>query len=202
MKKLIIATAILCVAGFANAGAVNWGSGAIQTPGEGGQLSGSRLTSGSGYTLSMYAWESLTASALSYEAGSLYSWFSSGASSTSDPFGGSLSAIAGSVNMGASATTATAYGKELTTAADVSVYGAVLFVLTDSATGEDMWYMENSGSILSKNGSTKATLANLSLNVGGGTSTTATTWSPVPEPTSGLLMLLGMAGLALRRKRT
>lgn len=27
------------------------------------------------------------------------------------------------------------------------------------------------------------------------------TWSAVPEPTSGLLMLLGMAGLALRRKR-
>ena len=26
-------------------------------------------------------------------------------------------------------------------------------------------------------------------------------WSPVPEPTSGLLMLLGMAGLALRRRR-
>ncbi len=26
-------------------------------------------------------------------------------------------------------------------------------------------------------------------------------WSPTPEPTSGLLLLLGMAGLALRRKR-
>lgn len=27
------------------------------------------------------------------------------------------------------------------------------------------------------------------------------TWTPAPEPTSGLLMLLGLAGLALRRKR-
>ena len=27
------------------------------------------------------------------------------------------------------------------------------------------------------------------------------TWQSVPEPTSGLLMLLGMAGLALRRRR-
>ena len=37
----------------------------------------------------------------------------------------------------------------------------------------------------------------------GGLATTATEgkWSAVPEPTSGLLMLLGMAGLALRRKR-
>ena len=201
MKKLMIAAAIACVAGFANAGAVNWGSGAIQTPGEGGALSGSKLTSGSGYTLSMYAWESLTASALSYDAGDLYSWFSTGASTTSDPFGGSLSAIAGSVNMGASATTATAYGSELTTTADVPVYGAVLFVLTDTDSGKDMWYIENSGSILSKNGSTKATLANLSLKVGGGTGSTATAWTAVPEPTSGLLLLLGMAGLALKRKR-
>lgn len=32
-------------------------------------------------------------------------------------------------------------------------------------------------------------------------SATASNWQSVPEPTSGLLMLLGMAGLALRRKR-
>ena len=30
---------------------------------------------------------------------------------------------------------------------------------------------------------------------------TAGNWQSVPEPTSGLLMLLGMAGLALRRRR-
>ena len=34
----------------------------------------------------------------------------------------------------------------------------------------------------------------------GGTAT-AGNWTAVPEPTSGLLMLLGMAGLALRRRR-
>lgn len=32
-------------------------------------------------------------------------------------------------------------------------------------------------------------------------SQTGNTWTAVPEPTSGLLMLLGMAGLALRRKQ-
>ena len=34
-----------------------------------------------------------------------------------------------------------------------------------------------------------------------GSMSTAVTWTAVPEPTSGLLMLLGVAGLALRRKR-
>ena len=34
-----------------------------------------------------------------------------------------------------------------------------------------------------------------------GAMSTATGWTAVPEPTSGLLMLLGMAGLALKRKR-
>ncbi|MBR4616199.1 MAG: PEP-CTERM sorting domain-containing protein [Kiritimatiellae bacterium] len=29
----------------------------------------------------------------------------------------------------------------------------------------------------------------------------ASNWAAVPEPTSGLLLLLGMAGLALKRKR-
>ena len=200
MKKLMIALAAVCTAALANAGAVNWGSGALQTPGEGGVLSGTKLTSSSGYNVSMYVWESLTASAVSFEAGDLYTWYSKGASTSADPFGGTLSAINGSVNMSASATTATATGSELTTTGGTSVYGAVLFVLTDSD-GKDQWYMENAGSIGAKAGSTKTSLANLGLKVGGGSGTTATSWTAVPEPTSGLLLLLGMAGLALKRKR-
>ena len=201
MKKLMIALAAVCAAAIANAGAVNWGSGALQTPGEGGVLSGTKLTSASGFNVSMYVWESLTASDLSYSAGDLYTWYSKGASTTADPFGGTLSAISGNVSMGTSATTATAGGAELTTTGGTSVYGAVLFVLSDADSGKDLWYMENAGSVAAKAGSTKASLANLGLKVGGGSSTTATAWTAVPEPTSGLLMLLGMAGLALRRRR-
>lgn len=51
---------------------------------------------------------------------------------------------------------------------------------------------------------TSATHADSSINVTDLLATQATAWStgptPVPEPTSGLLFILGMAGLALKRK--
>lgn len=48
-------------------------------------------------------------------------------------------------------------------------------------------------------GATGDGLANLTSM--GVISSTGTQWSAVPEPTSGLLLLLGVAGLALRRKQ-
>ena len=42
---------------------------------------------------------------------------------------------------------------------------------------------------------------NTNYNIGSQSSATWNSVAPVPEPTSGLLMLIGMAGLALRRKR-
>ena len=51
------------------------------------------------------------------------------------------------------------------------------------------------GEVTVKYGSAASTAQTASLTVG--------SWAPIsPEPTSGMLMLLGMAGLALRRKRT
>ena len=50
------------------------------------------------------------------------------------------------------------------------------------------------GEVTVKYGSAASTAQTASLTVG--------SWAPIsPEPTSGMLMLLGMAGLALRRKR-
>ena len=193
MKKIMMIIAAVAIAGIANAGAVNWGSGAIQTPGLEGVLSGSKLTSSSGYTLQMFAFESLNA--FSYEAGDLFAWYSA---DTTKQFNG-LTAIQGSVNIGASATTATANGAALTQDGGVNVYGAVLFVLTDTETGKAAWYMENDAIVATKSGTTKASISNLALKENGNGA--AMTWTAVPEPTSGLLMLVGLAGLALRRRR-
>ena len=41
----------------------------------------------------------------------------------------------------------------------------------------------------------------VTINYDAATSATASNWYAIPEPTSGLLLLLGVAGLALRRRR-
>jgi hypothetical protein len=194
MKKLMIAVAVVCACVAAKSATVNWASGALQTPTSAtdGTLSGSKITSSSGYTVAMYAFESL--SAISYDAGDLFKWYQA------DPtakFKG-LDAISGTVTMGTSSTTAAAKGV-ISEDAGTTVYAAVLFVLSDETSGEAKWYMENSASKATAKAAVN--VSNLGLKVGGGSSTTATAWTAVPEPTSGLLMLLGMAGLALRRRR-
>jgi len=78
----------------------------------------------------------------------------------------------------------------------VTVYGVVLYVDTKTATnyeGIDAFVKSavQTGSYQDTTGLTFASLAGAKT----------TNWTAVPEPTSGLLMLLGMAGLALRRRR-
>ena len=80
-----------------------------------------------------------------------------------------------------------------------TVYAILLYTATENST--DYW-LGNYGTVTFSSAQ-DVSLANLANAIGGGESTTATAWSTaaVPEPTSGLLLLLGMAGLALKRKR-
>ena len=68
------------------------------------------------------------------------------------------------------------------------------------------YLIEDSGKVFTS--ATKANIiaqASAAANIGFGNQQTATqaagNWQSVPEPTSGLLLLLGKAGLALKRKR-
>ena len=66
------------------------------------------------------------------------------------------------------------------------------------------WYLENTAAITVNDLGANESLSNLARYVGGNkTSGQLASWGSqaVPEPTSGLLMLVGLAGLALRRKR-
>ena len=96
---------------------------------------------------------------------------------------------------------------KLETSADVgeTVYGALIYTLTQEFDGASKnFYIANiaSGTVGAESGLTITNLGTYNFGVSSGTSAVATGgWQAVPEPTSGLLMLLGVAGLALRRRR-
>jgi len=105
---------------------------------------------------------------------------------------------------GGAITTAANSGKTLT--ADGSTSYTAFYVIFDSATpkvGESKYTVVSGASGLTQTPS--ATAASITFAAANQSTylNNASNWQTyaVPEPTSGLLMLLGMAGLALRRKR-
>lgn len=79
-----------------------------------------------------------------------------------------------------------------------SVYAVLLYTTTENETA---YWMGNCGSVTLESAQ-DVDVGQLANVLGGNPTTGATAWSSaaVPEPTSGLLILLGMAGLALKRK--
>ena len=196
MKKLMIAAAIVCAAAYANAASGFWGTGDIYYNGIGSQLiddSGDYEFSGNGYLFFLTAAQ--YASIEQGDAASLWSKFDA-ANNTLD-FGTTL-------------------GKATFKASEAVDYGAVSFgnlgefsenvlaavIVTHEGEGGvvDAYSANTIEVVASPTSLTGA--GELALNWGkAGAGGDATTWQSVPEPTSGLLLLLGVAGLALRRRR-
>ena len=82
-----------------------------------------------------------------------------------------------------------------------TAYAAVVFTYND---GEKDYFKGNIASY-TFDAAADATIGALDVNLGGTGNIVggsgAIAWQSVPEPTSGLLLLLGVAGLALKRKR-
>lgn len=194
IKKLIIAFAAVAVATMANAAAMRWNSGNLYTPTSATDGKFTSSTIAALNTVTAYVWETSTSGLITQlDAGKLYKAYADG--KTADLFAGATLKTGGNKsNANAANITGGTYSVGTT------VYAAILYVYDDGA--GNTYYIENYAQ------NNAASAAKTTSNLGtvfGGNGTTAgaaiTGWTVVPEPTSGLLMLIGMAGLALRRRR-
>lgn len=201
MKKLLTLLGAIVMAVSTNAAAITWNSGVLKTPATaGGGWSTANIASGSA---TGYFW---VIDAATY--GSLYNVDASkmmanviDSYATLDTTNKKITIKDSSYKTPTSATTAITYKDDGGYGAGSTAYAAMIFVYTDATSG-DQFYIANVGALEFTSSQNKSQ-TNMAQFIGGGTSGTALGgWQSVPEPTSGLLMILGMAGLSLRRRRT
>ena len=194
MKKLMIAAAIVCAAACVQASSVLWSSGTTILPGIGGNgwdsTSATLPEEVSGYTMTVAMW-ALNAETSQWEAMAI-----SGNTASETDFLGTLSGeVITETNLAANK----AYRLQATIvrASDGATLTSQLLEITWDGGMDDFSF-----EVASQDALAGGTLASVD---GTFSDTTgywqASGWQSVPEPTSGLLLLIGVAGLALRRRR-
>ena len=191
MKKLVIALVAVAMGVATQAATVDW---KFQVTASGTDYNASNYSlylvdatkwdaavAGGGITADTFTDTSIVYAQTTFAAGT-------GKSATSKTY---VSKIAGGTTAAASAT---ALADSIVAAGEtLDVY----YVILDTATDPDSYYA--SAATLTARAAT-GTMIDTGF---GSVANSSVSWTAtvVPEPTSGLLMLLGMAGLALRRKR-
>ena len=172
MKKLVIAATVALMGIVVHAAAVNWSVVNVQ--------SSPANTVSAGWIVQLYD-SSVTFDYAKAKAGEITAW----------------------VN-GATVAAGATFRANGSTTMDNGTSKSVYAVVYDAASIADAkYYIVSDALTLNAN----AAGSNVTAAFGNMAATAATnkfqnsSWTAVPEPTSGLLMLLGMAGLALRRRR-
>ena len=185
MKKLMIAAAIACAAAFANASSAIWGVGYIN------DVNGDLLTSAATdyvATFNIYSDETLSTLVTSASVSDWDDGFADGGETASVLDNSADTTYYGQIVISHAGQTLTSDGFQFTTSTFFDTVDVFVMTAADEVGG------------IEKIGGGDFDGANGAFATAGGGSG----WSggsPVPEPTSGLLLLLGMAGLALKRKR-
>ena len=177
MKKMIIAAAVALMGVAINAATVNWSVNAVQSSPD--------HTVGAGWIVQIFD------SSVTYDYAKAVSGDITALVSGATVAAGSSFRAAGTTTMD-NGTSKNVYAViyDATSIADADNY-----IISDITT----WTANAAGSNVT--GSFGAMTGTTSVNKFLNSSWTAVPSESVPEPTSGLLLLLGMAGLALRRKQ-
>ena len=196
MKKIMIAAAIVCAAAMSQAATVKWTTENVYAAADstGKYSTSTKITSGSA---SLY---NITAAQYSEWVAAIAADQATGMATVYDAMQKETAIATASLNKSKFTLTDSRDVSSATGDSPIDLYSAIIYTYTDGD-GKD-WYVANVGTQHFE-ANVNNTLSYLNTFVGGDTAGTAITgWqtAAVPEPTSGLLLLLGVAGMALRRR--
>ena len=197
MKKIMMAAAVVGMAIASQAANCKWGSTGIyvpvvKTPASGEAAAVYYQANASTYAVQAYVFE--FANAADYSAYSSKSSADLYAAFTGDGFANSTAADVGTTSAVGGAVTVTGkidYGET------DKAYAVIIYTFDQNKDGTADFYYAAAKESAEAAGLSGVTTSKILVT----TKNDVSAWQSVPEPTSGLLLLLGVAGLALRRRR-